>query len=27
MSVYLSLSITISLLMNWYNKAIALQDR
>ena len=27
MAVYLSLSITISLLMNWYNKAIALQDR
>ena len=27
MAVYLSLSITISLLMNWYNKAMALQDR
>ena len=27
MSVYLSLSITISLLMNWYNKAMALKDR
>jgi len=27
MAVYLSLSITISLLMNWYNKAIALKDR
>ena len=27
MAVYLILSITISLLMNWYNKAIALQDR
>ena len=27
MAVYLSLSITISLLMNWYNKAIALTDR
>ena len=27
MAVYLCLSITISLLMNWYNKAIALQDR
>ena len=27
MAVYLTLSITISLLMNWYNKAIALQDR
>ena len=27
MAVYLSLSITISLFMNWYNKSIALQDR
>ena len=27
MSVYLSLSITTSLLMNWYNRAIALRDR
>ncbi len=27
MSVYLTLSITISLLMNWYNKAMALKDR
>ena len=27
MAVYLCLSITISLLMNWYNKAIALTDR
>ena len=27
MAVYLCLSITISLLMNWYNKAIALKDR
>ena len=27
MAVYLSLSLTISLLMNWYNKAIALKDR
>ena len=27
MAVYLSLSITISLLMNWYNKAMALKDR
>ena len=27
MSVYLSLSITISLLMNWYNKIISLRDR
>ena len=27
MAVYLTLSITISLLMNWYNKAIALKDR
>jgi len=26
MSVYLSLSITISLLMNWYNRAMALKD-
>ena len=27
MSVYLSLSLTISLLMNWYNSAMALKDR
>tara|TARA_B100001123_G_C15170617_1_gene971243 strand:- start:44 stop:1231 length:1188 start_codon:yes stop_codon:yes gene_type:complete len=27
MSVYLTLSITISLLMNWYNRAMALKDR
>ena len=27
MSVYLSLSITTSLFMNWYNRAIALRDR
>ena len=27
MAVYLTLSITISLLMNWYNRAIALKDR
>ena len=27
MAVYLCLSITISLLMNWYNKSIALKDR
>ena len=27
MAVYLTLSITISLLMNWYNRAMALKDR
>ncbi len=27
MSVYLTLSITISLLMNWYNRSMALKDR
>jgi len=27
MAVYLTLSITISLLMNWYNRSIALKDR
>ena len=27
MAVYLTLSLTISLLMNWYNKSIALKDR
>ena len=27
MSVYLALSLTISLLMNWYNSAMALKDR
>tara|TARA_B100001123_G_scaffold448214_1_gene608319 strand:- start:2328 stop:3518 length:1191 start_codon:yes stop_codon:yes gene_type:complete len=27
MAVYLSLSITISILMNWYNRAMALKDR
>ena len=27
MSVYLSLSLTISLLMNWYNSAMAMKDR
>ena len=27
MAVYLSLSLTISLFMNWYNKAVAIMDR
>ena len=27
MAVYLSLSLTISLFMNWYNKAVAIKDR